>query len=294
MSLSAPNQQPGVLDAQQAGDIEPTVLQPSPGWRAVHFRELWNFRELLWTLAARDIRVRYKQTLLGAAWAVIQPLFSTFLFTVIFAMLAGLSTDGKNPITFYFSGMLPWGLFSTALTQAGNSLVENRNLITKIYFPRLIVPMATIAAALADFLVALTVLIIIMLVLRTPPPWHVVFLPFFLLMALMAALGVGLWLSAINVEYRDVRYILPFLVQFWFYATPLVWSVDIIRNKHPKWLPLVGLNPMAGVVGGFRWCLLGSPLDGRMMIVNFLTIAAVLIGGVYYFRRLERGFADIV
>ncbi len=297
MSVTKPDPIAAALD--NGADVVPTILQPSPGWRAVHFQELWDFRELLWTLAMRDIRVRYKQTLLGAAWAVIQPLLSTFLFTLIFAYLAKMSTDGQNPLLFYFSGMLPWQLFSNALTQAGNSLVENKNLITKIYFPRLIVPMATVAAGLVDFLVALGMLAVLMVVLavfpphvHTLPPWQVIFLPAFLLLALMAALGVGLWLSALNVEYRDVRYIMPFITQFWLYATPVAYPASLF---HAGWMrTLLGLNPMSGVVTGFRWCLLGTPLSAGLMITNAVTIAVILFGGVYYFRRLERGFADIV
>jgi len=296
--VSEPKPQAGVAQEKPVSEFAPTVLQPSSGWRAVQFRELWDFRELLWTLASRDVRVRYKQTLLGAAWAIIQPLFSTFLFYIIFARVAKLTTGGVNPMLFYFSGMLPWQLFSNALTQAGNSLVENKNLITKIYFPRLIVPMATVFAGLVDFLVALAMLAVLMVILHfvppyphTMPPWHVVFLPFFLLLALMASLGVGLWLSALNVEYRDVRYVLPFLTQFWMWATPVVWDVDRIPAR---WLPILGLNPMAGVVAGFRWCLLGTSMYPSLMITNIATIAVVLVGGVYYFRRLERGFADIV
>jgi len=292
LTVNESNRVQAALAEMKVGDIAPTILQPSPGWRAVHFRELWDFRELLWTLAARDIRVRYKQTILGAAWAVIQPLFSTILFTIIFWRLAGMKTDGANPLLFYFSGMLPWQLFSNALTQAGNSLVDNKNLITKIYFPRLIIPMATVAAGLVDFAVGLCSMIVLMCICRTAPPLQVVLLPGFLLLAIMAALGVGLWLSALNVEYRDVRYVVPFLTQFWMYATPVVYPASMLPAGWKR--TVMGLNPMSGVVEGFRWCLLGTPLSAGLMITNAITIAAVLVGGVYYFRRLERGFADIV
>ncbi|MGA3067187.1 MAG: ABC transporter permease [Tepidisphaeraceae bacterium] len=267
-------------------------LRRQTGWRAIDFRELWHYRELLWILTVRDIKVRYKQTALGALWAVIQPFFSMIIFTIIFAKFAKMSTDGVQPQVFYFCGLLPWQLFATALTNAGNSLLGNQNLVTKVYFPRLVIPISAVITGLIDFAVAFAVLLVMMAYYHVAVSGAVVFMPVFVFLAFLAALGVGLWLSALNVEYRDVRYVIPFLTQFWLFATPVPYPSSLVP---PGWKRTIfGLNPMSGVVEGFRWCMLGKPAPGPMLVVSTLTIVIVLVGGLYYFRRMERTFADLV
>jgi lipopolysaccharide transport system permease protein len=267
---------------------ETTVIRPRPGWQPVRLAELWQFRELLLTLAARDIRVRYKQTILGALWAVIQPLAQMIVFTTFFAA-HGFSTEGAPPAVFYFAGLLPWQLFANSLANASNSLVANRNLITKVYFPRLVMPLAGIASSLIDFGISFLVLLVIMACSHVLPSAHIVFLPLFLLMGVAAALALGLWLSALNVEFRDVQYVIPFLVQFWLFITPVIYPSSSIHGRKSV---LLGLNPMSGVVEGFRWCLLGQPASGRMLGLSCLSIGILLVGGLYFFRRMERSFAD--
>jgi lipopolysaccharide transport system permease protein len=281
-----------VAENRSQGGTARLLIRPKRGWQPVHLRELWHYRELLWILALRDIKVRYKQTLLGVAWAVIQPLFSTFIFTVLFAGFAKIPTDGVPPPVFYFCGMIPWQLFTNSLSQAGNSLVGNQHLITKVYFPRLVIPIAAVITGLIDFAICFGVLLILMLIYQVRPGPQMLALPLFVIMALAAALAVGFWLSALNVEYRDVRYVIPFLTQAWFFITPIFYSSDGVKN-HLKRL-LLGINPMSGVVEGFRWCMLGKPTPGPMLAVSALTIVALLIGGLFYFRRMEKTFADLV
>lgn len=267
------------------------VLRSRRGWQPLDIAELWRYRELLWILALRDIKVRYKQTVLGAAWAVIQPLVTMFVFTII-ARFGKIPTDGVQPQVFYYCGMLPWLLFANSVSNASNSLVGNQNLITKVYFPRLAIPIATIVTSLVDFAIAFLMLIVIMLWYRVAPVPQIALLPVFVLLALMAALAGGLWLSALNVEFRDVRYVIPFLLQLWLFCTPVLYSTS---GVHDPWKRLLlGLNPMSGVVEGFRWCVFGGPPPGSNVVVSVVAICTMLVGSLFYFRRVEQTFADRV
>jgi lipopolysaccharide transport system permease protein len=267
-------------------------IEPVKGWTAVGLRELWQYRELLYFLTWRDVKVRYKQTALGAAWAIIQPLFMMAVFSLFFGRLARVPSDGIPYPVFSFCALLPWQLFAYALTESSNSLVGNQNLITKVYFPRLVIPMAAVLGGVIDFLIAFAILLLLMLYYGIVPGWAIVTLPGFLLLAIASALGVGLWLSALNVQYRDVRYTINFLVQFWLFATPVAYPSSLIPEK---WRALYGLNPMAGVVEGFRWALLGkSEPPGMMLWVSVAMVVLILTGGLYYFRRMEQQFADVV
>jgi lipopolysaccharide transport system permease protein len=269
-----------------------TVTKPKVGWQPADLAELWRYRELLWILAMRDVRVRYKQTILGVAWAIIQPFMSMVVFTILFAGVAKLSTDGVPGPVFYFTGMLPWQLFSNSLSQAGNSLISNQNLITKVYFPRLVIPIAAVLTGLIDFAIGLVMLFAIMAWYHITPGPQLLLLPFFLLLALAASLAIGLWLSALNVEYRDVRYVIPFLTNFWFFVTPVVIPSSMIVKPWKR--AIFGLNPMSGVVDGFRWCMYGKPAPGIVLGISCATIVLLLIGGTFYFRRMEKTFADLV
>lgn len=266
-------------------------LRPKTGWQPVDFREIWHYRELLWILAKRDIQVRYKQTVLGILWAVIQPFAQMIVFTLLFAR-NGFSTDGIAPPLFYFSGSICWLLFASALGNSGNSLTANQNLITKVYFPRLIIPIAAVITALVDFSISFLLLLALMGWFHAIPSRALLFFPVFVALALLAALSVGLWLSALNVQYRDVRYVINFMVQFWFFITPVIYPSSIVKT-HWKQI-LLGVNPMSGVVEGFRWCLFGKPAPGPMTAVSVATILVLLVGGLFYFRRMEKTFADVV
>ena len=254
--------------------------------------ELWQYRELLYFLVWRDIKVRYKQTALGAAWAVMQPLFMMVVFSLFFGRLAKVPSDGIPYPVFTFCALIPWQLFANALTESSNSLIGNQNLITKVYFARLVIPIAAVLSGLLDFLIAFTILLGMMLYYGMVPGWPIVALPAFILLAILTALAVGLWLSALNVQFRDVRYTMNFLVQFWLFATPVAYPSSIVPEQ---WRALYGINPMVGVVEGFRWALLGkSQPPGAMLWVSVLVVSALLVGGLYYFRRMEQEFADIV
>jgi lipopolysaccharide transport system permease protein len=267
-------------------------IAPSTRWPSLDLRELWAYRELLYFLTWRDIKVRYKQTALGATWAVIQPLFMMLVFSLFFGRLAGVPSDGLPYPVFSLCGLLPWQLFAHALTQSSNSLVGSQNLITKVYFPRLVVPISAVLGGLVDFAIALVILLVMLFFYGIVPGWQIVTLPGLILLAVLAALAVGLWLAALNVQYRDVRYTITFLVQFWLFATPVAYPSSIVPEK---WRALYGLNPMVGVVDGFRWALLGKPESpGLALLVSVMVVFVLLAGGVYYFRRLEQQFADIV
>jgi len=267
-------------------------IEPAKGWTAVGLRELWQYRELLYFLIWRDVKVRYKQTALGAAWAIIQPLFMMLVFSLFFGRLARVPSDGIPYPVFSFCALLPWQLFAHALTESSNSLVGNQNLITKVYFPRLVIPMAAVLGGVIDFMIAFAILLLLMLYYGIVPGWAILTLPAFLLLGIATALGVGLWLSALNVQYRDVRYTINFLVQFWLFATPVAYPSSLIPEK---WRVFYGLNPMAGVVEGFRWALLGkSEPPGMMLWVSVVMVVLILGGGLYYFRRMEQEFADVV
>jgi lipopolysaccharide transport system permease protein len=269
-----------------------TRIEPSKGWIPLGAKDLWQYRELLFFLTWRDIKVRYKQTALGAAWAVIQPLFTMLVFTLFFGRLAKVPSDGIPYPLFCYTALLPWQLFAYALTESSNSVVANERLITKVYFPRLVVPLASILAGFVDFVIAFTLVIGMMLWYEVRPTWAILTLPFFVILAMATALGVGLWLSALNVQYRDVRYTLNFIVQFWLFASPVAYSSTLVPAR---WRPFYGLNPMAGVIEGFRWALLGKvQAPGAMLVVSVVVVAVVLVGGLYYYRRMEKTFADVV
>jgi lipopolysaccharide transport system permease protein len=280
---------PASANASEAPVI---VIRPSRGWVALKLRDLWQYRELLYFLIWRDVKVRYKQTALGAAWAIIQPFFTMVVFSVVFGRLAKIPSDGLPYPIFAYCALLPWQLFSHALTESGNSLVANERLITKVYFPRLVIPLSAVVAGLVDFGIAFVILLVMMAYYGVTPTVAVFTLPLFLLLALGTALGVGLWLSALNVQYRDVRHTIPFLTQFWLFATPIAYPSSLVPEP---WRSFLGLNPMAGVVEGFRWALLGTArAPGLILVVSVAAVLALLVSGLYYFRRMERIFADVV
>ena len=270
-----------------------TYLRPIKGWASLNLRDLWVYRELVYFLTWRNLKVRYKQTLLGASWAVLQPFMTMVVFSIFFGNLAKVPSDGIPYPIFAYTALLPWGLFSKALSDASASLVGNSNMITKIYFPRIILPLATILGGLVDFGVAFLVLLAMMLYYGIAPTSAVWTLPLFLLLAVITALGVGLWLSALNVLYRDVGYVIPFLTQFWLFITPIAYPASMVPAK---WRLVYALNPMTGVVEGFRWALLGTQQSApsAMLIVSTTIAILVLVSGLFYFRRMERQFADKV
>jgi lipopolysaccharide transport system permease protein len=268
------------------------VIQPSRGWIPVNLGEVWEYRELLYFLIWRDIKVRYKQTVLGAAWAIIQPFFTMVVFSLFFGHLAKMPSDGIPYPIFVYCGLLPWQLFAHALGESSNSIVANERLITKVYFPRLVVPIAAVCGGLVDFAISFLVLLGMMAYYGVSAGVAVVTLPFFVVLAVITALAVGLWLSALNVQYRDVRYTLGFLTQFWLFATPVAYPSSLIPEP---WRALYGLNPMAGVVEGFRWALLGkTEAPGALLAVSVAVVVLVLVGGMHYFARMEESFADLV
>ncbi len=270
-----------------------TIIRPVRGWSGLDLAELWRYRELTVFLVWRDVMVRYKQTLLGAAWAILKPFLSMVIFTIIFAGFAKIETDGIPPPIFYFCGLLPWVLFQDGVAKAGNSLVAGSNLITKVYFPRMAIPTASVIAGLVDFGLAFVVLVGMMVFYNVGLSAVVWSLPIFLLLALITALGVGLWMAALNVAYRDVGYIIPFLLQAWMYASPVVYSVTLLPEGFAQ--IVYGLNPMAGVVQGFRWAMLGvgMPPSGLLALSSAIALG-LLASGAVYFKRMERTFADVV
>lgn len=267
------------------------IIEPSKGWGNFKIGELWAYRELLYFLVWRDIKIRYKQTVLGVAWAIVQPLFTMMVFSFFFGKLVKIpSNDLPYPI-FSYVALIPWTFFANGLSQTSNSLVNNANLISKVYFPRLIIPLSAVFSGLLDFVISMIVFLGIMPFFGIWPTLAIVWLfPLVLLMIAMS-LGIGLWLSALNVQYRDVRYLAPFLTQLWLFITPVIYPSSLLSES---WRALYGLNPMAGVVEGFRWALLGSSLPGSMVAVSMITAIFILVSGAYYFRQMERIFADIV
>jgi lipopolysaccharide transport system permease protein len=290
-----PGQAPGsrVADSSVASDPSPVIIiRPSQGWRALDMRELWQYRELLYFLVWRDIKVRYKQTALGASWAILQPFFTMVIFSVFFGRLAGIPSDDLPYPLFAFAALVPWTFFATGLTQSANSLVGSQEMLKKVYFPRLIIPVATVLASGVDLLLSFLVLLGMMAYYGIVPTAAVIWLPPMVLLALVTALGAGLWLSALNVQYRDVRHAVPFLVQIWLFATPIAYPSSLLPVE---WQPVYALNPMVGVVEGFRWALLGADTSpGPMVAVSALTAVVLLVGSALYFRRMERIFADVV
>jgi lipopolysaccharide transport system permease protein len=268
------------------------TIEPARGWEPLNLRQLWQYRELIYFLTWRDVKVRYKQAALGVAWAVLQPLFTMVIFSVIFGNLAKLPSDGIPYPVFSFAALLPWQLFAGSLQRAGTSLVGNADLLTKVYFPRLSIPLSAIGAGLVDFAISFVVLLGLMLYFGILPNAAIITLPFFVLLAILTAFAVGLWLSALNVQYRDVQYIIPFLIQAWMYASPVAYSAGLIPSG--AWRLVYGLNPLAGVIQGFRWALLGAAAPDEMMWVSVAVVVVLLISGLYYFRRMEQTFADVV
>ena len=267
-------------------------LQRTDGWRALNLEELWRYRELLYFLSWRDIKVRYKQTVLGILWAVIQPLMTMVIFSLFFGKLANMPSDGIPYPIFAYAALVPWTFFANGLTQSSNSLVQNASVIKKVYFPRLIIPVSSALSGVVDFLFAFAVLVGMMFFYGTVPTSNVVWLPCLVLLAFVSVLGVGLWLCAMNVQFRDVRHTIPFLTQFWLFATPVAYPSSLLPEH---WRLIYGLNPMVGVVEGFRWTLLGGNTSpGPVIIMSCAAASGVLFTGLYYFRRMERTFADIV
>lgn len=279
-------------EAVTLGMLPPLTIRPSRGWVSLRLKDLWEYRELLYFLVWRDMKVRYKQTVLGVTWAILQPFMTMVVFSIFFGKLAKVPSDGIPYPIFVYCALLPWQLFANALTASGNSLVSNQGLITKVYFPRLVIPISVVLAGLVDFGISLLVLLGMMFYYGIVPTTAVLVLPFIILFAIATALAVGLWLSALNVKYRDVHYTIPFLTQFWLFVTPVAYPSSLVPEA---WRILYGLNPMAGVVEGFRWALLGKAGGvGMLMTVSVLAVTILLFGGLLYFRRMERTFADIV
>ncbi|HUF03562.1 MAG TPA: ABC transporter permease [Aridibacter sp.] len=268
-----------------------TVIKPSKGWVPVDLRDLWSYRDLFYILALRDIKVRYKQTLLGVAWAVIQPLATMIIFTVLFGRIANMPSDGIPYPIFAYAGLLPWTFFANAVTNSGNSLVGNTALITKVYFPRLLIPMATVAAGLVDFMIAFGILLILMLLYGVPFTLNLAILPFLLVLTSLTAVGVGLWMSALNVKYRDVRHALPFLVQIGMFVTPIIYPPSAIPEQ---WRWIITLNPLAGQIEAYRAAIVGRPFDWLPLGVSVAVTAAILVYSAFMFKRMERRFADII
>ena len=275
-----------------ASNPEVRRIEPSKGWVSLGLSQLWRYRELIYFLIWRDIKVRYKQTILGGAWAIIQPLFTMVIFSVFFGRLAKVPSESVPYPIFSLAALVPWTFFANGVSLSSTSLVSDQNLVKKVYFPRLAIPIAKVLAGVFDFALAFLMLPIMMLYYHIRPTLHVIWLPFFLLLALSTSLGVSMWFSAMHVQFRDVQYVIPFLVQAWLFATPIAYPSTLLAQP---WRTIYGLNPMVGVVEGFRWALLGTNIaPGPMIIVSSIASLALLIGGACYFRRLERTFADVI
>jgi len=276
---------------RQKASTAKVIIRPSQEWLPLSLSSVWEYRDLLYFLVWRDIKVRYKQTFLGILWAVLQPALMTLAFFVFFGRLAGVPSEGIPYPVFAFSGILPWQLFAFALAESSNSLVSNERLVTKVYFPRVIIPLASVLAGLVDFLVGFLVLLAMMLFWGIAPSVAAWTLPFFIFLVLAAALGVGFWFAALNVQYRDVRYTLPFIIQFWLFLSPVVYPTSLVPEP---WRILYGVNPMVGAIEGLRWALLGQRGLGLELVSSILTTAFLFLGGLCYFRRIERSFADVI
>jgi lipopolysaccharide transport system permease protein len=267
-------------------------IEPSEGWVSLKLQELWEYRELLYFLIWRDIKVRYKQTVLGGTWAIIQPFFTMVVFSLFFGKLAKVPSDGIPYPIFSYAALVPWAFFANGLNQASNSLIGNSNLIKKIYFPRLSMPIASVLSGLIDFVLAFIMLIGMMFYYGMTPTVNVVYLPFFILLAVVTSLGASLWLSAMYVQFRDVRHIIPFLTQIWLFATPIAYPSSLLEEP---WRTVYGINPMVGVVEGFRWALLGTKTaPGFTLYISTIVAVGFLLSGAFYFRRMEKTFADVV
>jgi lipopolysaccharide transport system permease protein len=263
----------------------------APGKSAKNYwSDLWKYRELFYILSWRDVKVRYKQTVLGAAWSIIRPLLTTIIFTIVFSRIAKLENPGSSPyMLMVFVGMLPWQFFSNALSESSSSLIGNANLITKVYFPRIIIPVSSVITSLLDFFISFIILIGMMIWFQFVPQWQIIFLPLFIILLFFCSMGLGLYLTAINVKYRDFRYIIPFIIQFGLYITPVGFSSALIGAK---WKILFSLNPMVGIINGFRWCILGEAMDWYSLIMSAVIIFIFFLIGIFYFRKMENSFAD--
>jgi lipopolysaccharide transport system permease protein len=269
-----------------------TLIRARYRWFEVNLGELWEYRELLYFLVWRDLKVRYKQTLIGVAWAIIQPVFTMIVFSIFFGRLAGLPSDGLPHPIFYYTALLPWTYFANALSQASNSIVAHQQVITKVYFARVLLPVSAVLSGLADFAVATAILFVMMFAYGIVPTWKVLWVLPLILLVILTAVAVSLWLSALNALYRDVRYAVPFLLQFWMFASPVAYPASLVPEQ---WRWLYGINPMAGVIEGFRWALTGAgPGPGPMMAVSVVVVLIVLVAGFFYFQRMERTVADVV
>lgn len=269
-----------------------TLVAPTRGWVALKLHDLWEYHELLFFLTWRDIKVRYKQTILGVAWAILQPLFAMVIFSIVFGRLAQMPSDGVPYPLFAYAALVPWTFFANGLSQCSESLVLSSNMIKKVYFPRIILPISAVLTGLVDFVLAFMLLLGLLLFYGRMPTLNVLWLPLLLLPGLATSLGAGIWLTALNVQYRDIRYVIPFLVQAWMFASPIVYPGSLLSEP---WRTLYGINPMVGVIEGFRWALLGTDTrPGAMIVVSSLVAVVVLVSGAFYFRRMERTFADVV
>ena len=269
-----------------------SIIEPKKGWIPIDLKEIWKYRELLYFLTKRDIKVRYKQTVLGGLWAIIQPVFTMIVFTIFFGRLAKIPSDGIPYPIFVYAGLLPWTYFANALSSSGNSLVGSQNLITKVYFPRLIIPVSASLAGLLDFFIAMLVLGVLMIYYQFLPGISILLFPFLVGLTFLCSVGVGLWLSALNVEYRDIRYAIPFLIQIWMFVSPVIYPVSMVQEKY-HWL--LAINPMGGVINAYRASILGhKPIDWTLLGISTVIIVSLFLSGMYYFRRMEKTFADVV
>jgi lipopolysaccharide transport system permease protein len=269
-----------------------TIIEPKKGWIPIDLKEIWNYRELLYFLTKRDIKVRYKQTVLGGLWAIIQPVFTMVVFTLFFGRLAKMPSDGIPYPIFVYAGLLPWIYFANAVSASGNSLVGSANLITKVYFPRLIIPASASLAGLLDFFIAMLVMGAMMIYYHFIPNIGILLFPLLVGLTFLCAVGVGLWLSALNVQYRDIRYVIPFLIQLWMFVSPVIYPVSMVKEKY-QWL--LALNPMGGVINAYRASLLGHmPINWSLLGLSTVIIIILFLSGLYYFRRMEKTFADVI
>ncbi len=268
------------------------IIKPSQGWVPLKLGELYEYRELIYLLAWRDIKVRYKQTVLGVGWAILQPFFTMIIFSIFFGKLAGIPSDGIPYPIFAYAALVPWTFFANGVRQSSSSLVGGAEMIRKIYFPRLVIPLSSVLSGVLDFILAFTLLLLMMLFYGIVPTVAVLWLPALLLLALVTSLGVGFWLTAMNVQFRDVKYVVPFLIQAWMFATPIAYPSSLVPER---WRLFYGLNPMVGVVEGFRWALLGvKTAPGAMIVVSSIVAVVLFVTGAFYFRRMERSFADVI
>ena len=281
-----------MAEANLNSSTQVVTLKPAKGWLGIDLKELWHYRELIYFLTWRDIKVRYKQAVLGIAWSVLQPVLTTAIMTVVFGVLLKVESDGLPYPVFALSALLPWHLFQLSLQKSSISLVGNANLLTKVYFPRVIIPFSSVLAALVDFVISLALLFITMAIYRLPLTWNVLWVLPLTLLTVLAALAVGLWLSALNVQYRDVQQMVPFLIQIWMYATPIVYPITTIPEGTFRYI--YSLNPMVGVVQGFRWAFFGGSPPDMTLLISSLAVLILLVTGLFFFRRMEKTFADVV